>query len=276
MQAEAAPVVAFASTGAEVVRVGASPSLGAHQTWDANAPALLAACRAACPTLALGPPLGEGAGGVVDLGHAGDTRDAVVDLVRRAWDLGADVLVTTGGVSMGDADCVKPALTDLSATVHFGKVRMKPGKPLTFATLRSPDGRPLLFFGLPGNPVSAFVTFHVVVLPAIRRLSGWPMAACPLQRIPVVVGPSEGEGPPFVRDKRRPEFHRATLRWCAPPAFGFAEGDGAWGLEAVSTGDQVSSRLQSLVHAQCLVEVPPGEGALPRGAIAAALLIKPL
>jgi gephyrin len=71
---------------------------------------------------------------------------------------------------MGDKDFVKPLL-EKRAHVHFGRVRMKPGKPLTFATLDEP-GRRVLFFGLPGNPVSSLVTFHLAVLPALRKMMG--------------------------------------------------------------------------------------------------------
>lgn len=90
---------------------------------------------------------------------------------------------------MGDKDFVKPLL-ESRGTVHFGKVCMKPGKPLTFATIAcspKPSGggggeegatRQLLVFGLPGNPVSSLVTFSLVVLPCLRKLAGWQVRAC--------------------------------------------------------------------------------------------------
>ncbi|KAL1131284.1 hypothetical protein AAG570_010902, partial [Ranatra chinensis] len=86
----------------------------------------------------------------------------------------SDVVVTTGSVSMGDRDYLKHVLlTDLNATIHFGRLNMKPGKPTTFATCIGQDGRKKMVFCLPGNPVSAFVTFHLFVLPALRILSGY-------------------------------------------------------------------------------------------------------
>ena len=72
---------------------------------------------------------------------------------------------------MGDADLVKPMLEKLG-TVHFGRINMKPGKPATFATLEKPSGGSVLFFGLPGNPVSCLVTKCLFVDPALRRLQG--------------------------------------------------------------------------------------------------------
>jgi len=77
-----------------------------------------------------------------------------------------DILVTTGGVSMGERDLVKPYLEN-QGSVHFGRLNMKPGKPTTFATL---GGK--LVFALPGNPVSCFVTCHLFVIPAAKILSG--------------------------------------------------------------------------------------------------------
>ena len=79
---------------------------------------------------------------------------------------------------MGDRDLIKPLL-ERNGTVHFGRVLMKPGKPLTFATLTLPSASPggterrLMVFGLPGNPVSSFACFHLVVLPALRKMAGW-------------------------------------------------------------------------------------------------------
>lgn len=101
----------------------------------------------------------------------------------------ADVLVTTGGTSMGASDLLKPVLErNLNGTIHFGRVAMKPGKPTTFASVPSAGGgRDKLVFGLPGNPASALVTFYLFVLPALRRLGGWRPEAAELPRIPVEV-----------------------------------------------------------------------------------------
>ena len=95
----------------------------------------------------------------LDCGIVGDTVEAAEAALDRALASGAHVLLTSGGVSMGERDVIKPLLAR-RGSVHFGRVKMKPGKPLTFATV--PTGvacggvapRPLLVFGLPGNPVS--------------------------------------------------------------------------------------------------------------------------
>ena len=98
-----------------------------------------------------------------------------------------DLLLTTGGSSMGSSDLLKPLIErQLEGTIHFGRVSVKPGKPTTFATV--PVGsiaKPI--FALPGNPASALVTFYVFVLPALRKMGGWPLGRCQLPRLPVRV-----------------------------------------------------------------------------------------
>lgn len=79
---------------------------------------------------------------------------------------------------MGDKDYIKPLL-ERKGKVHFGKVCMKPGKPLTFATLELGGSRRMFVFGLPGNPVSSIVTFNLVVLPALRKMAGWQVGCSP-------------------------------------------------------------------------------------------------
>jgi gephyrin len=192
----------------------------------------------------------------VDLGIA---RDDQVDLDRRihAGLVTADILVTSGGVSMGELDYVKSIL-EAAGTVQFGRLRMKPGKPLTFATVEV-DGRRRLIFGLPGNPVSSLVTFYLLGVPALRKLAGWPDPH--LRRIQVYLGQ------PLPLDNYRPEYHRAILEWDAR-----ADG-GRGGLVAQSTGNQASSRLLSMRSANALLELPQGEGILPAGAAVSALLI---
>src|SRR5205807_3959816 len=142
------PRVALMSTGDELVEVGKRPGPG--QIPDSNRWALLAALR--------------GAGADVHvLGVAPDEPDALRALVVDALEE-ADALVTSGGVSVGTHDLVKPLLESLG-TVHVGRVKLKPGKPFTFATL--PGNR--VAFGLPGFPVSSLVTFEVFVRPALRK-----------------------------------------------------------------------------------------------------------
>jgi gephyrin len=103
----------------------------------------------------------------------------------------ADVLITTGGSSMGSSDLLKPVIERyLGGTIHFGRVAVKPGKPTTFATIPYADGegsKPRFVFALPGNPASALVMFYVFVVPALRKLGGWDERSCSLPRVPVQV-----------------------------------------------------------------------------------------
>ncbi|XP_017852090.1 molybdenum cofactor synthesis protein cinnamon [Drosophila busckii] len=144
-----------------------------------------------------------------------------------------DFVICSGGVSMGDKDFIKPALQHLQFKLHFGRVNMKPGKPFTFASKSDK-----YFFGLPGNPVSAFVTFHLFALPAIRWAAGWQRAQCSL---PVVNVSLLNES---LELDARPEYVRASVT--------SINGE----LYAIVTGDQISSRLKSIVRADVLVHLP--------------------
>lgn len=111
-----------------------------------------------------------------------------MDAIRKGLDT-ADILLTTGGTSMGPTDLLKPVIErHFQGTVHFGRVTVKPGKPTTFATIPCAGGVMKPVFALPGNPASALVTFNVFVVPALRKLGGWPEARCQLARVPVKVG----------------------------------------------------------------------------------------
>ena len=226
------PRVALMSTGDELVEVGRTPGPG--QITDSNRWALLAALREAGAEVTL-------------LGIAPDQPDALRDLVTRALRT-ADALVTSGGVSVGTHDLVKPLLESLG-TVHIGRVKLKPGKPFTFATLA--DSK--LAFGLPGFPVSSLITFEVFVRPALRKMQGCAQLQRPT--LPVRLGfeaRAVGE---------RTEYHRVTLR---------REGED---LVAHTTGSQSSSRLMSLAGAHALVRVPPGDHGLPAGSFTEALIL---
>ncbi|HEX9099706.1 MAG TPA: gephyrin-like molybdotransferase Glp [Candidatus Dormibacteraeota bacterium] len=212
------PRVALMSTGDELVEVGKQPGPG--QITDSNRWALLAALREAGVEVQI-------------LGIGPDEPTALRKLVVDALEA-ADVLVTSGGVSVGTHDLVKPLLESLG-TVHVGRVKLKPGKPFTFATL--PAGK--LAFGLPGFPVSSLVTFEVFVRPALRKLQGFARLQRPT--LPVRLG----------YDARatadRTEYQRVTLRR-----------EGAE-LVADTTGSQSSSRLLSLAGAHALVRIAPGD-----------------
>jgi molybdopterin molybdotransferase len=226
------PRVALMSTGDELVEVGEKPGRG--QIVDSNRWALLAALREAgadVKGLGIGPD------------EPGALRGLVIDAVRDV-----DVLVTSGGVSVGTHDLIKPLLESLG-TVHVGRVKLKPGKPFTFATL--PDGK--LAFGLPGFPVSSLVTFEVFVRPALRKMQGFAQLQRPT--LPVRLG---YDARPTAD---RTEYQRVTLR---------REGRD---LVAVSTGSQSSSRLMSLAGAHALVRIPPGDQGLEEGSIVEAIIL---
>jgi molybdopterin molybdotransferase len=226
------PRVALMSTGDELVEVG--DETGPGQIVDSNRFALLGA-------------LSEAGAEVRLLGIGPDDPAKLRAMVEVAL-LEADVLVTSGGVSVGTHDLIKPLLESLGE-VHIGRVKLRPGKPFTFATL--PGSR--LAFGLPGFPVSSLVTFEVFVRPALRRLQGH--AELERSRLPVRLGyDAKAAGD-------RTEYQRVTLIR-----------DGGE-LVASSTGSQSSSRLMSLVGAHALVRVPPGGEAIPAGTIVEAIIL---
>jgi molybdopterin molybdotransferase len=227
------PRVALMSTGDELVEVGERPGRG--QIPDSNRWALLAALREAGAEVRL-------------LGIGPDEPEALRRLVTGAL-AQADVLVTSGGVSVGTHDLVKPLLESLG-DVHVGRVKLKPGKPFTFATF--PDGK--LAFGLPGFPVSSLVTFEVFVRPALRKMQGHAQLDRPT--LPVRLG----------YDARatadRTEYQRVTLRR-----------DGR-DLVAFSTGSQSSSRLMSLAGAHALLRIQPGDQGIGKGTIVEAMILQ--
>jgi gephyrin len=111
---------------------------------------------------------------------------AHVAAIQRGLDE-ADILLTTGGTSMGPTDLLKPVIErHFSGTVHFGRVAVKPGKPTTFATIPWKDLlKPI--FALPGNPASALVTFQIFVVPALRKMGGWKKEMWNLPKVNVTV-----------------------------------------------------------------------------------------
>lgn len=155
------PRVAVISTGSELVDVATKPE--AAQIRNSN-------------TYTIGA-YAERAGAIVDdLGTVEDTPEATRDALIRAAD-NRDIVITSGGVSMGDYDLVKAALIEIGAEVFFDKVSIRPGKPTVFARCDR-----TFFFGLPGNPVSTSVTFNVFARPAIRKMQGDVTLMLPLVR----------------------------------------------------------------------------------------------
>jgi molybdopterin molybdotransferase len=150
------PRVAVLATGNEVRPAGTD--LGPAGIPDANGPGLRALVTSA-------------GADAIDLGIAPDDLDAVVVRLRTALDDGADAIVVAGGVSVGPYDVVKVAF-EAVGRIALWRVAVQPGKPFAFGTARRFDGGHALLFGLPGNPVSSFVTFELFVRPAIRALAG--------------------------------------------------------------------------------------------------------
>ena len=182
----------------------------------------------------------------IDLGIVRDSENDLKSAIHRAFDQGASVLICSGGVSMGEKDYFKQALQSCGARIHFGRLNLIPGKPTVFATLDK-DNRRLWIFGLPGNPVSAITTFHLVVEPTLTVLHTSTNDGEILDSI-FRIKPILKARPiqPIRRDSSRPEFHRVRLIF---------DGDAGWKVE--STGSQVSSRLLSYQQCDALILVPP-------------------
>ncbi|KAK6000914.1 hypothetical protein QM012_002997 [Aureobasidium pullulans] len=241
------PVVGVLSTGDEIVSHDREGELKRGEVRDTNRPTLLTAIR------------GSGFE-AVDLGIVSDKPGALEQSLRDATRK-VDVIITSGGVSMGELDLLKPTLErQLGGSIHFGRVAMKPGKPTTFATIpckSNDDGSRIdkVVFSLPGNPASCIVTYHLFVLPALHKLSGIHPQGC--ARVKVVLDTD------VKLDKQRDEFHRAVVKAGSP--------DGL--LHAVSTGGQRSSRIGSFKGANALLCLPAGEGSIEKGEMVEALLM---
>jgi gephyrin len=239
------PVVGVLSTGDEIVEHDKPGPLRLGEVRDTNRITLLSAVK-------------QWGFDAVDLGIASDKPGSLEESLRDALRQ-VDVVITTGGVSMGELDLLKPTIErSLGGTIHFGRVNMKPGKPTTFATVPVKDNagarvaKPI--FSLPGNPASALVTFHLFVLPSLHKLAGEAPAGVPC--VPVTLAHD------FPLDKGRPEYHRAYV----------TVGSGGK-LSATSTGGQRSSKVGSLKKANALLCMPKGEGSKAKGDMVEALLI---
>ena len=224
------PRVAILSTGDELVEIAERPGPG--QIRNSNAAMLAAQVRRA-------------GGSPIDLGVARDTRQSV----NAALDAGrgCDLYISSGGVSVGVYDVVKAVLEERGG-VQFWRVNMRPGKPVAFGQI---DGTP--FLGLPGNPVSSFVTFELFARPLLRRMAGHRLLG--RQLVPVVVDDELGG----FHDRRH--YVRALVRW---------EEDG-W--HATTTGAQGSHLLTSTLAANALVVIPEGSRGPGAGERASALLL---
>lgn len=249
------PRVGVMSTGDEVTDISFQGPLTGGMIRDSNRPSLLSLLR--------GWNLCEH-DGVVDLNVARDTPNhELEEKIREAFRTkGLDIIITTGGVSMGELDLLKPTIErSLGGEVHFGRVSMKPGKPTTFASVpfketESGERERKLIFGLPGNPASALVTANLFVLPCVQSMVGLD-GKKGLERVKVMV---QGR---IKCDKERVEYHRVVVSVDAK--------DGR--LVATSTGMQRSSRVGSLAAANALLVLPQRDGWLEDGGQCEALMM---
>ena len=176
----------------------------------------------------------------VDLGIVPDDAAATVQAFRDAA-AGADAILTSGGVSVGDADFVRGAFSELGE-IRFWRIAMKPGRPLAFGRLGGS-----WFFGLPGNPVSTMVTFYQFVQPALERLAGAENRPPLRLRLPLAQSVSKRPG--------REDYQRGRLLHAA---------DG--GLSVAPTGPQASHILSSMSQADCFIVLRAEDGDQPAGA----------
>lgn len=165
----------------------------------------------------------------IDMGVIRDDPQAISEAFTTASQI-ADVLITSGGVSVGDADYVKQTL-DRLGKVNFWKIKMKPGKPLAFGQLNN-----AVFFGLPGNPVSVMATFYEIVQPSLRYLMGQEATASLRVRV---------KCQDKLKSPARQDFQRGILE---------RDESGEWSVR--STGNQGSHILSSMSHANCFIVLP--------------------
>jgi molybdenum cofactor synthesis domain-containing protein len=183
----------------------------------------------------------------IDLGIVRDQEANLADVIEHGLSL-ADGLITSGGVSMGQLDLVKPYLAE-HGNLHFGRVNTKPGKPVTFGTLHDKP-----FFALPGFPVSALVSFEIFVRPALLKMAGHTNVQRPSRQVTLAHD--------VKHSPERTEYQRATIT---------RQDDGT--LSASTTGPQGSGRLLSLHGANGLLVLPHGQGDFSAGSAVEALVL---
>lgn len=218
------PKIIFFSTGDELVPLGQTLQLG--QIYDANRYMLYGLFK----TLGIEP---------VDAGVLPDHYDTIREKLQL-WSSTSDLLITTGGVSVGKFDYVKPVL-EAMGEIFFWKVAMKPGKPLTFGKMNR-----AYFFGLPGNPVSATITFMQFVKPALDRWMG-KNETVPLEiSLPCIHS--------LKKEPGRVDFQRGVMT---------KDPMGMWVVS--SAGSQSSGALSTLARANCTIVLPKESGDIPTG-----------
>lgn len=208
------PKIALLATGSELVTLGGD--LSKDQIISSNSPGLNAMLA----------PLADS---IKDYGIAGDTEEDLRAKLAEALDSDANVVITTGGVSVGDRDIVQPVLKSLGVEIDFWKVAIRPGKPVLFGKKGN-----TLVFGLPGNPVSAMITAAMLVRPALRAMSGLTNPLGSTLRLPLASAlPANGP---------RRHLMRAVIS---------AKDDGISAVHPLSSTD--SAHLSSLSKANALI-----------------------
>lgn len=220
------PSVAIFATGDELVRPGVEPGPGQIVYSNGFTLSALAVREAAL---------------VTDLGVVPDTLEAAVEAIREAGDIEADVLVTTGGASVGDYDLVQQAFVQEGMALSFWKIAMRPGRPLMYGKLRD-----MHVLGLPGNPVSSYVCAVLFLIPLLRRLGGRTDLAPPIES--AVLG---GDLP---ANDAREDYLRGKLS------------AGSNGAVATAFSAQDSSMMATLSRADCLIIREPYAPAAKAGA----------
>jgi molybdopterin molybdotransferase len=237
------PRVAVLATGDEVRPAGVA--LGSAGIPDANGPGLLALVTAAGAE-------------AIDLGIGRDDRDDVLGRLREGIASGADAIIVSGGVSVGPFDVVREAI-EAVGTIDLWRVAVQPGKPFAFGTAERPDGgAPVLLFGLPGNPVSSFVTFELFVRPALRRLAGRRDLLRRADRAVLLEPVSKSSG-------RRAFIRVVSERDDAGTPNRDAEGR----VPVRLAGGQGSHVISALAAADALAIIPETHDSLPAGATVA-------
>jgi molybdopterin molybdotransferase len=224
------PKVAVLATGDELVMPGTTPGPG--QIVYSNGFALRALARS------------EGAD-VIDLGIAGDTIEETTEAIRRGRDSGADVLITTGGASVGDHDVVQRALKAEGVEMAFWKVALRPGKPMMHGRLPRASGA-MRVIGLPGNPTSSYICAFLFMAPLLRALSGHRDIHHPLETATL--------GNDLRANDQRQDYLRARIE---------TKPDGT--VIASTVTHQDSSLLVNLATARALIVRPPHAPAAKAG-----------
>jgi molybdopterin molybdotransferase len=224
LQVKRKPVVAFFSTGDELVSVGTPLEPG--KIYDSN-------------RYSLHGMLSGMAVDIIDMGVVRDDLDSMREALIKA-STQADLIISTGGVSVGEADFIKPALADLGTT-EFWKIAIKPGRPLTFGQIDAS-----IFMGLPGNPVAVMVTFSQFVVPAIQALAG----ASPRR-------------PALFRARALDQMRKKPGRYEFQRGIATLDDNNEW--QVARTGQQGSGILTSMSRANCFIVLPDDNAGVEPG-----------